>query len=86
MANDDREVPRSGTAFLKMMQEIDAELIAAGYDITRRPIFAEMAVSKKYALTLPSTDDLSRVPPDLRDNAKLGAAMRQWTRRPMEIA
>lgn len=80
MADNDSEVPRSGPAFFKMMQETDAELIAAGYDITRRPIFAEMAVSKKYNLTLPSTDDLSRVPLNLRENAKLGASIRQWYR------
>ncbi|WP_061499438.1 HEPN domain-containing protein [Acetobacter malorum] len=70
-----------GPKFEAMMAEIDLKLTNEGVDIPSRPISAVREISLKYSLSMPLGGDLSRLPPELRENAGLSEAINQWYRR-----
>lgn len=70
--------PEHGPQFEAMMAQIDLKLINEGAEIPSRPMLAVREVSIKYGLSMPLAGDPTRMTPDLRENAALSEAIKQW--------
>jgi len=70
--------PERGPQFEALMAQIDSKLTDEGVAIPSRPMLAVREVSIKYGLSMPLGGDVVRMPPDLRQNAALSEAIKQW--------
>lgn len=70
--------PKQGPQFEELMAEIDSKLTNEGVAIPSRPMLAVREVSIRYDLNMPLGGDVVCMPPDLRKNAALSEAIKQW--------